>query len=185
MTGKVAPRPLTVLSWNVENLARHLGGAGPALPAIVARFGHPELVCLQEIRVRPADTDLVRAMEGALPGYTCAYALAHAPKNAAFRGGRTYGVATYVKNSLGRETSTALDRDREGRQVVSELPAHDLAVFNLYAAAPPSPTTTTRSSRRSIGSTHSANCTRRRAGTPGSTVWRRRGRSMRRGWTAR
>lgn len=133
MTGKVAPLPLTVLSWNVENLARHLGGAGPALPAIVARFGHPELVCLQEIRVRPADTDLVRAMEGALPGYTCAYALAHDPKNAAFRGGRTYGVATYVRNSLGRAISTTLDGDREGRLVVTELPDCDLAVFNLYA----------------------------------------------------
>lgn len=132
MTGKAAP-PLTVLSWNVENLARYLGGAGPALPAIVARFGHPELVCLQEIRVRPADTELVRALEQALPGYTCAYALAHDPKNAAFRGGRTYGVATYIRDSLDGVTSTTLDDDREGRLVVTELPAPRLAVFNLYA----------------------------------------------------
>lgn len=133
-----APETLSILSWNVENLARHVGADAPVpLEQVAERFGHPDVICLQEVRIRPQDLELVRAMQGALAGYSCSHALANDPMNVRFRGGRAYGVATYVKESpgarLGSTIATALDEDREGRLVVLELPRLRLALFDLYA----------------------------------------------------
>src|SRR4051794_15942098 len=86
----------TIFSWNIENLPRYLDGA-PRLRDIVKGWGAPQIVCLQETRVRPKDADLVRAMERALPGYACDFSLCDDPRNVTYRGGRAYGVVTYVK----------------------------------------------------------------------------------------
>ena len=86
---------MKIVSWNVENARTCL----PALPAIVERFGSPDVLCLQELRIRHQDADAIRALRAALPGYRCHYALARDPRNVAFRGGRMYGVGTFVPGS--------------------------------------------------------------------------------------
>jgi exodeoxyribonuclease III len=114
---------LLIVSWNIENLARAL----PSLPEIHHALGTPDVLCLQETRVRAIDHELIRAMTTALPGFDCHYATSNDPRNVTFRGGRMYGVTTYIR---GAEPST-LPWDREGRVVVSELP--DLVIVNVYA----------------------------------------------------
>ena len=42
---------MKVISWNVENALRCL----PALPTIVEELGRPEVLCLQELRIRERD----------------------------------------------------------------------------------------------------------------------------------
>ena len=63
-----------------------------------------------------------------LPGYRCHYAFAHDPYNVTFRGGRMYGVATFVRGRWRREVPAW---DREGRVLVVRKPG--LAVINVYA----------------------------------------------------
>ena len=126
---------MRLFSWNIENLPRFLAPAAgtPSLLQIVDAWGAPEMVCLQETRIRPRDVELVRAMERALPGYACHYALCDDPRNVTYRGGRAYGVVTYVKRRFARSRGRMLPWDREGRVVVVELAAKKLAVVNLYA----------------------------------------------------
>ena len=123
---------MRLFSWNIENLPRFLDGA-PTLGQIVDAWGSPEIVCLQETRIRPRDTDLVRAMERALPGYACHYALCDDPRNVTYRGGRAYGVVTYVKKKFALSRGRTLPWDREGRVVVTELARKKLAIVNVYA----------------------------------------------------
>ena len=115
---------MKIVSWNVENALRCL----PALPAIVERLGSPDVLCLQELRIRHADEDAIGALRAALSGYRCHYALARDPHNVTFRGGRMYGVATFVR---GRWSAEVPAWDREGRLVVVRKPG--LAVVNVYA----------------------------------------------------
>lgn len=89
-------------------------------------------MCVQELRLREVDAAPLEALARALPGYACAWSLARDPKNVTFRGGRMYGVATFVRTSL-RGASRALDWDREGRVLVTELPSLGIAVVNVYA----------------------------------------------------
>jgi exodeoxyribonuclease-3 len=129
---------LKVLSWNVENLARYVGpSAAPGvLASYVEAMGAPLVVCLQELRVRPSDAQLLEAMRAALPGYACHFALANDPKNVTFRGGRMYGVATWVADSLARDARLVARTpawDREGRVSIVELGAKRLAIVNVYA----------------------------------------------------
>jgi exodeoxyribonuclease-3 len=112
---------LKILCWNVENALKRLA----ELPAEVA--GH-DVVCLQELRVRAQDADNVAALESALPGYRCFHALPRDPHNVTYRGGRAYGVATYVR---GEATGEQPSWDREGRVVV--VRTQGLAIVNVYA----------------------------------------------------
>lgn len=122
-------RPLTLVSWNVENAARLLRAPNDLLTTL----GNPDVLCVQEVRVRPCDAELVAAMEGALPGYVCHHALADDPRNVTFRGGRMYGVATYARRALGAVALPSPAWDREGRVAAIELPAEGIAVLNVYA----------------------------------------------------
>lgn len=115
---------MKIVSWNIENAARHLA----ALPAIVEHLGSPDVLCLQELRIRAKDEDVVRGLQAALPGYRCHHALARDSRNVTFRGGRMYGVATFVR---GRWRAEAPAWDREGRVVVVRRTG--LAVVNVYA----------------------------------------------------
>jgi exonuclease III len=115
---------MKLVAWNVETLAKRLAG----LPAAVEALGAPDVLCLQEVRVRAQDTADVAALERALPGYTCHHSLPRDPKNVTFRGGRAYGVATFVR---GEATSVVPDWDREGRVVITRI--GELTVVNLYA----------------------------------------------------
>lgn len=118
---------MRIVSWNIENLVRWFS-ARDDLRAHVAALGDPDVLCLQEIRIRPGDTSDIAAMRELLPGYTCHYALANDPRNVKFRGGRAHGVATYVR---GEAVAAVPAWDREGRVVVVALDR--LAIVNLYA----------------------------------------------------
>lgn len=129
-------RPLTFVSWNIDGLARALPGAkkgGPPLAEYWRLFGEPDVLCLQEVRIRPEDTSLVASMEGALPGYLCGHHLCEDRVNVRFRGGRAYGVATYVRESLAPVWLEPPAWDREGRLRAFELPELGLLVANVYA----------------------------------------------------
>jgi len=102
---------MKVISWNVENALRCL----PALPTIVDELGSPEVLCLQELRIRGSDEQATGALTQALPGYCCHYSLPRDPRNVTFRGGRMYGVATFVQGSWRADVP---DWDLEGRVVV-------------------------------------------------------------------
>jgi len=115
---------MKVVSWNVENVLRCM----PELPAIAAALGTPEVLCLQELRIRRSDREAIGALEGALPGYRCHHALPRDARNVTFRGGRMYGVATFVR---GRWQSEVPVWDLEGRVVV--VRKSSLAVVNVYA----------------------------------------------------
>jgi exodeoxyribonuclease-3 len=115
---------LKLVSWNAENALRCL----PALPEIVDTLGAPDVVCLQELRIRAHDVDAVAALERALPGYRCHASLPRDARNVTFRGGRMYGVATYVR---GRWRAEIPAWDREGRVVVVRKAG--LAIVNVYA----------------------------------------------------
>ncbi|MDB4995925.1 MAG: Exodeoxyribonuclease [Myxococcaceae bacterium] len=124
---------IEIVSWNVERLARHLSDTAPPLRDIVRALGQPAIFCLQELALRPIDHELVARMTAALPGYACHFSLCRDSANATFRGGRMYGVATYVAESLHPSAPRTFAWDREGRVVVTELPDDKLAIVNVYA----------------------------------------------------
>jgi exodeoxyribonuclease III len=113
-----------IVAWNVETLARRLA----ELPAVAHALGDPDVLCLQEVRVRAQDRDDVAALETALPGYRCFHSLPRDPYNVTYRGGRAYGVATYVQ---GRASGAVPEWDREGRVVVVQR--GQTAIVNVYA----------------------------------------------------
>ena len=115
---------MKVVSWNIENAVPRLGD----LPALVEELGAPDVLCLQELRIRQQDADAVSALEAALPGYRCHYALARDSRNVNFRGGRMYGVATFVR---GRWRGEVPAWDLEGRVVV--VRKRGLVIVNVYA----------------------------------------------------
>jgi exodeoxyribonuclease-3 len=115
---------MKVVSWNIENIVPRLA----LLPDIVRELGAPDVLCLQELRVRQKDADTVAALENALPGYRCHYSLPRDVRNVTFRGGRMYGVATFVR---GRWRGEVPDWDLEGRVVI--VRKRGLAIVNVYA----------------------------------------------------
>ena len=115
---------MKVVSWNIENAVRHLA----LLPQIAEALETPDVLCLQELRIRQKDEDAVRTLERALPGYRCHYSLSRDARNVTFRGGRMYGVTTFVQ---GRWRAEAPAWDREGRVVM--VRRRRLAIVNVYA----------------------------------------------------
>lgn len=136
---------MRIVSWNADGLSRLLAPAqakpevaDPALPPhslreLHIRLGSPEILCLQEIRVRSSDAALISKLEDALPGYQCAHSLCRDAVNVRFRGGRAYGVATYVAEGLEPRWLERPSWDLEGRVVTVELPSIGLFVANVYA----------------------------------------------------
>jgi exodeoxyribonuclease-3 len=118
---------LRIVSWNVETLTRFLR----APSEVLACFGTPDVLCMQEIRVRPGDHDEITTMRRALPGYDCHFALADDPKNVTFRGGRMYGVVTYVRQALAAGPLATPSWDREGRVIA--VHTGGLSIVNVYA----------------------------------------------------
>jgi exodeoxyribonuclease III len=135
---------LRMVSWNVENLPPALGIAPKAKPRgrtrvplhlyeIAEQLGKPDVLCLQEVRIRPGDAPEIAAMASALPGYACHYALCNDPWNAKFRGGRAHGVATYLRTELRPVPLPPPSWDHEGRVVAVALPELALLIVNVYA----------------------------------------------------
>jgi len=113
-----------LVSWNIENALRRLGD----LPKIAEQLGSPDVLCLQELRIRGQDSADIARLQAALPGYRCHFSLARDARNVTFRGGRMYGVATFVRGRWRAEVPTW---DLEGRIVVVRKTG--LAVVNVYA----------------------------------------------------
>lgn len=118
---------MVIVSWNVEGLRKR------PMAEVMERLEWPDVLCLQEIRLREIDTAEVHALATALPDYSFVHSLANDSKNARFRGGRTYGVGTFVRNSLDPILVTRQAWDREGRVTVVVVPAANLAIVNVYA----------------------------------------------------
>ena len=57
---------LRLVSWNIENLARWLEDATSMVEQHV-RLGAPDVLCLQEVRIRPQDVALVERMRQDAP----------------------------------------------------------------------------------------------------------------------
>jgi exodeoxyribonuclease III len=120
---------MKIASWNLENVAPRLG---PRLAAELAALA-ADVVCLQELKLRRVDAALVEAMAASLPSHELHVSLPDDPRNVRFRGGRAYGVATYVSRVLAPAVAHTPAWDREGRVVVTELPDSGLAIVNVYA----------------------------------------------------
>jgi exodeoxyribonuclease-3 len=95
-------------------------------------LGEPDALCLQEVRIRNSDADAIKAMKEALPGFRCFYSLNRDLRNASFRGGRAYGVATYLRVSM-RARQIVFDWDLEGRICAVRLTSRRIALVNVYA----------------------------------------------------
>ncbi|WXB00358.1 exodeoxyribonuclease III [Pendulispora brunnea] len=101
------------------------------MPAILAQFGTPEVLCLQETRIRMCDTEDIANMQLALPGYRCHFSLNRDARNVTYRGGRAYGVVTYIRESLGPANMERPEWDLEGRIVFTHLRGR--VIGNVYA----------------------------------------------------
>lgn len=123
---------MRIAAWNIENLAPWLAEGHTPLTAVCARLGTPDVLCLQEVRIRPHDDALVERMRDALPGYRGYWSLNRDARNGTFRGGRTYGVATYVREGY-EHIALNYGWDLEGRVCVVGFPTLGLAVANVYA----------------------------------------------------
>lgn len=117
---------MRIVSWNVTSLARRID----QVPELLARL-QADVLCLQEVCIRGDDTTAITALESAAPDFVCHWSLNRDAKNATFRGGRFYGVVTYVRKSLAPTHSEVLDWDLEGRLVLTHLP--NLVIGNVYA----------------------------------------------------
>jgi exodeoxyribonuclease-3 len=110
---------MRIVSWNIENVRPHLD----ALPRLAQELGAPDVLCLQEVRLKPGEAGLL-----SLPGYSCHTSLCDDPRNVPRR---AYGVATFVRETLGPSAAQAPPWDREGRVLVSAI--EGLSIINLYA----------------------------------------------------
>jgi exodeoxyribonuclease III len=130
----VSADTLRIVSWNATRLAPLLReDAAISLLDVHHRFGRPDVLCLQEIRIRPGDAELIQKMKSALPDYRCEFNLNRDARNATFAGGRCYGVATWIHASLSPTAAIVPAWDLEGRVVGTILPSWNLALFNIYA----------------------------------------------------
>jgi len=77
---------------------------------------------------RAQDSADIATLQAALPRYRCYFSLPRDPRNVTFRGGRMYGVATFLRGGWRGEVPTW---DLEGRVVVVRKTG--LAVVNVYA----------------------------------------------------
>jgi exodeoxyribonuclease III len=124
---------LRIVSWNVDGLERVMRLPG-GLEAIVAGWGGADVVCLQEIRVRPTDLVVVADAERAMgEGYVPQLSLHRDRYNGRFRGGRAYGVATYAARHLAPRALAPLAWDTEGRVARMALDAAGVVLTNVYA----------------------------------------------------
>jgi exodeoxyribonuclease III len=132
------------VSWNIDGAARTLdlptssararsASEHLALSDLHQRLGAPDVLALQEVRIRANDAPLISKLEHALPGYVCSHSLCRDPINVRFRGGRAYGVATFVRAELGPKWVERSPWDHEGRLVAFELPQCKWMVANVYA----------------------------------------------------
>ena len=117
---------MRIVSWNVTRLGAAIARIGETIERLEA-----DVLLLQEVGVRADDAAAVAALESAVPKFVCHWSLNRDAKNVTFRGGRYYGVVTYVRKALRPVRAEVPRWDLEGRFVVTHLPG--LAIGNVYA----------------------------------------------------
>jgi exodeoxyribonuclease III len=115
-----------IVSWNVTSLARRIA----QVPELLERL-QADVLCLQEACIRADDAEAIGKLEAAAPGFVCHWSLNRDARNATFRGGRFYGVVTYLREALEPLRVEVPAWDLEGRLVLSHLPG--LVIGNVYA----------------------------------------------------
>ena len=140
---------LAIYSWNVN-------GVGPLLQkqisfdqsashfplrAFLKRHSWPQLLCLQEVKIKHDDHATQRKLEfaandGNLPGeptYFADFSLPRDKHNAIGFGGKVHGVATLIRDDLSKDVAVTrkVDWDLEGRVLVTET-VDQIAVINGY-----------------------------------------------------
>jgi exodeoxyribonuclease III len=123
---------LRIVSWNIENLAPWLGQGSRDLAAQWRRLGEPAALCLQEVRIRASDVDAIAAMARLLPGFRGFHSLNRDARNGGFRGGRAYGVVTYLREDV-QARKIVFPWDKEGRICALLLRSPAVALINVYA----------------------------------------------------
>jgi exodeoxyribonuclease III len=121
---------MRIVSWNIERWSRWLTDERERERRhLVEDLGAPDVLCLQELEMRADDADKIARAHAALRGYDCFLSLPRDRFNVTYRGGRAYGVATYVRSKL-RAKGQVPDWDREGRVVITSVGG--IAIVNVY-----------------------------------------------------
>ena len=143
-----------IFSWNVNGIEPLIqkpidafSGAKPSgdspIRAFLRRHAWPEVLCLQEIKIKPTDVVTQRAVELAVksygtsknePNYIVKFCLPTDAHNARAFGGKMYGVATIIRDDVALDIDSCrqVEWDREGRVLVLETKSK-LAILNIYA----------------------------------------------------
>lgn len=124
---------MRIVSWNIESWTPWLDEQKDrARQHLLEDLGVPDVLCLQEVRVRASDEPMVARMHAAFRGYDCHVSLPRDPRNVSHRGGRAYGVTTYVRKTLRAGPGWVPRWDREGRVVVTPLPRQGFTLIDVY-----------------------------------------------------
>ncbi|KEF58733.1 uncharacterized protein A1O9_06659 [Exophiala aquamarina CBS 119918] len=147
-TGNADADLFRVFSWNVNGIGPLLqkqlifeSSTVSPLRLFLQRHRWPQVLCLQEVKIKSTDTAtrgaLIRAANGGNapgePTYTAHFSLPRDSYNATAFGGKIHGVATLVRD----DTATAIrvtrrpEWDLEGRVLIHELENH-LVIINGY-----------------------------------------------------
>jgi exonuclease III len=122
---------MRIVSWNIENARPYLeDDSFDTLLKVHQRLGEPEVLCLQQIRVRAQDLGLLQKLTTALPDFHCHLSLNRDMRKGIYRGGRAYGVATFIKRTFGSK-AFRFAWDIEGRVIGSSIPALNAVLINV------------------------------------------------------
>ena len=157
---RVGTPPLSPTISSATSSTAPLSARTPAsysLRNCLKRWKHPQIVCLQEVKIARKDTKTQNAVTAALrapslrskaierggerkeePEYIVRFGLPRDRHNATGFGGKVYGVCTLIqKDFMDRECGDGdaqeVDWDLEGRLLKLELRKRKLVVFNVYA----------------------------------------------------
>lgn len=145
---------LRIFSWNVNGIEPLVqrpitaffgsrSSLDSPLRTFLRRHAWPEILCLQEVKIKPSDIVTQRSVEAAAnnskdsesePRYIVKFCLPRDKHNAGGFGGKLYGVATLIRLDIWQDVDRCrtVDWDREGRVLVLETKSN-LAILNIYA----------------------------------------------------
>ncbi|KAI9884833.1 MAG: hypothetical protein M1823_003359 [Watsoniomyces obsoletus] len=154
LPGQDPGQTLQVWSWNVNGIAPLIQKPITAffgkenrpktpLRTFLHRHGWPDVVCLQEVKIKSTDLCTQRMVEAAVrksseeneePNYIIRFCLPKDKYNARAFGGKMYGVACIIREDFWThvERCREVSWDVEGRVLVLET-NYKLAIMNIYA----------------------------------------------------
>lgn len=163
---ELASGQLRIFSWNINGVTAFIehykqrrittflappspsfDSTRPILPSLrecLKRWKYPQLVCLQEVKIKRNDNHTQDAVRQATKapagshewGYTPHFGLPRDRFNVKGFGGKVYGVCTLVRDDFMAAEEALIrefDWDLEGRVLAVELPKQSLIIFNVYA----------------------------------------------------